>query len=613
MRKLFVKFFGVAVLVLTSVSPGVVQSLPLPPAKIAPAIWLATQADKTSDVVIAFVGYPDLSTASRLNTKIERTRFVFAVLSAQAERSQHAFWQRLQQDGKTFTVLWLTNSIWVRQATRADVLRWAARSEVRSIEPNRSSRLSPPLPVTNAPRVRTKADSIEWGVQRVNAPALWALGYRGQGIVLASSDTGVLWDHAALKTHYRGWDGVNASHDYNWFDPIAQVPVPLDDYGHGTHTVGTMVGNDGGANQIGVAPDAQWIGCRNMNSGVGSVASYIACFQFLLAPTTVAGLNPDPDKSADISSNSWGCDVPSGELGCDEPTALVTATQSLRMAGIMVVASAGNEGQHGCSTVQSAPGALSQSFTVGASDIQDNMAGFSSRGPSRLTGQLKPDLVAPGSNVRSAGIFSATTYVNNSGTSMAAPHVAGVVALLWSAAPGLRGRVDETEAILRRTARPLATTETCGGLAASAIPNNTSGYGLIDAHAAYSEALRGRLAIAAPLTLTVGASMPLAVTWANDMAISRTNVSLTVTLPASFVVEPISGGASVTGTQVVLTAGAVLSNTSVSVSVRMTATVQGSWPITVGVESGDGAIPLTQSVPLAVDLSSRVLLPLVMR
>ncbi len=115
----------------------------------------------------------------------------------------------------------------------------------------------------------------------MHAPDLWALGYTGQNIVVGNADTGIRWTHNALKTHYRGWNGTSADHDYNWWDAIHSgggscTPnhvEPCDDNGHGTHTTGTAIGDDGAGNQIGVAPGARWIGCRNMDQGNGTPAT----------------------------------------------------------------------------------------------------------------------------------------------------------------------------------------------------------------------------------------------------------------------------------------------------------------------------------------------------
>ncbi len=147
------------------------------------------------------------------------------------------------------------------------------------------------------------------------------MGYSGQGVVVGGQDTGYDWDHPALVGAYRGWDGSTVSHDYHWHDAIHgndphtspgnpcgyDLPEPCDDRGHGTHTMGTVLGDDGGRNQIGVAPGAQWIGCRNMDRGYGQPATYLECFEFFLAPYPVGGRlhRAIPDLAPDVTNNSW--------------------------------------------------------------------------------------------------------------------------------------------------------------------------------------------------------------------------------------------------------------------------------------------------------------------
>ena len=194
-----------------------------------------------------------------------------------------------------------------------------------------------------------------------------------------------------MKPHYRGWNGTTANHDFNWHDSIhsgsggvcgLNSPVPCDDTFHGTHTMGTAVGLDsdnGGVNQIGMAPGAKWIGCRNMDQGAGTPATYIECFEFLLAPYPVGG-NPgqgNPALAPDVTVNSWGC--PPSE-GCS-PNSLLAAVQAQRAAGIVTEMSAGNSGS-GCSTVTDPAAIYDESFTTGALTTgTDTLAGFSSRGP----------------------------------------------------------------------------------------------------------------------------------------------------------------------------------------------------------------------------------------
>jgi serine protease AprX len=412
----------------------------------------------------------------------------------QAERSQAGVRAQLDADGIAWRSFWLGNSIAATvSAQRLSML--AARSDVRHIHADRLLGLVAPVPDTNAPGVPAAPQAVEWGVARIRAPEVWAAGITGQGAVVAGQDTGVRWDHQSLRDTYRGWDGANASHDYNWHDAIHELigsgsnpcgldsPVPCDDNNHGTHTVGTIVGDDGGSNQIGVAPGARWIACRNMEAGDGRPSTYTECFQWFLAPTDGAGNNPMPALAPDVINNSWGC--PPAEL-CDPPTLLETVVSQVRAAGIVVVASAGNSGS-GCGSITAPPAMYGSAFTVGSSTSAEVMSGFSSRGPvpGGAAGMIKPDVTAPGSSVRSATRTSASSYSSFSGTSMAGPHVAGAVALLIATDRNLRGDVDRIEQILSSTAVPLTLSQTCGAIAPETYPNYVAGHGRIDAWAAF--------------------------------------------------------------------------------------------------------------------------------
>ncbi len=220
---------------------------------------------------------------------------------------------------------------------------------------------------------------VEWNIAAVGAPQVWAAGDTGAGIVVAGADTGVDWTHPALQSKYRGWADGKASHDYNWFDPWDGTAAPWDDNGHGTYTIGLAVGGDGADNQIGMAPGAQWIACRNMRYGVGNPGAYISCMEFFLAPFPHGGdpfRDGRPDLAPDVINNSWGC--PPKE-GCRADT-LSIALQNLKAAGIMMVAAAGNDGP-ACSTATDPPANSGAVFTVGASDQKNALAFFSSRGP----------------------------------------------------------------------------------------------------------------------------------------------------------------------------------------------------------------------------------------
>jgi serine protease AprX len=409
-------------------------------------------------------------------------RAVYDALRKRARSSQAEVRDELTTAGIPFRALYIVNGLAVRGnlalahrlAGHGEVVRIIGDPVVRGIDVD----LLAPAPA--APTV-----GPEWGVTKIEADKVWTLDNKhGEGIVVASADTGVLWTHPAIKGKYRGWNGATANHNFNWFDAIQNLSAPADPHSHGTHTTGTMVGDGGSGNQIGVAPGARWIACRNMDSGGnGQPSTYIACNQFFLAPYPLGGdpeQDGDPSKSPDIINNSWTC--PPSE-GCDTGT-LQASFAALRAAGILAVAAAGNSGSS-CSSVLDPPAIYDESFVVGATDVSNFLASFSSRGPVTIDGsnRLRPDVAAPGVDVRSS--VPATGYANFSGTSMASPHTAGAAALLWSAKPQVRGHIGITRCLISKSSRPivqLSFSQTCGGTGQSDRPNNLFGYGLIDAY-----------------------------------------------------------------------------------------------------------------------------------
>ena len=424
----------------------------------------------------------DLGPVAALRTKQERGQAVFDLLTEVASQTQAPLITELEARDLEYRSFWIANMIWVRGDLDA-VESFAARADVRRLDANPAVRRDLPISVVET-GVPLAPAAIEWGIQQVRADQVWALGYDGSGIVVAGQDTGYEWDHPALINQYRGWNGSTAIHDYNWRDAIhsgggdcgADSPEPCDDIDHGTLTMGTMVGDDGGSNQIGMAPGAEWIGCRNMDEGDGSPATYSECFQFFLAPTDIAGNNPDVSKAPHVINNSWTC--PPSE-GCSIET-LETIVENTRAAGIVVVAVATNQGD-GCSTIDQSPATYASVLTIGATDDQDDIWEFSSRGPVTVdgSGRIKPDATAPGVSIRSS--VRGGGYGSISGTSIAGPHVAGLVALLLDARPDLIGQVDEVEAIVKLSAVPLTSTQNCGGISGSDIPNPVYGYGRVDA------------------------------------------------------------------------------------------------------------------------------------
>lgn len=427
--------------------------------------------------------------AADVDYKLRRRALVDALRArAQTEQADLVAW--LEARGIEYRAYWISNLVWAR-VSQAELAALAARGDIAKIAANPEIALQLP-PSQTAASVSAMPAAIEWGVSKIRAPDVWAAGFTGQGVVIGGQDTGYQWDHPALKAQYRGWNNGSANHDYNWHDAIhagAQAnscgfdrPAPCDDHGHGTHTAGTFAGDDGGANQIGVAPGARWIGCRNMAAGNGTPARYIECMQWFLAPTDLAGNNPNPDLAPDLISNSWGCDA---SEGCTVGNELAGAVDTLVDAGIFFVAAAGNDGS-GCSSIFDAPATYDASFVVGSTTSSDSLSGFSSRGPVPGSALIRPDVVAPGSSVRSS--VPANGYGSMSGTSMATPHVAGAAALLMSVNPALKGHPDQVATLLRTTAATAGITDpinqACGGTPRTQWPNHMLGHGRIDVYAA---------------------------------------------------------------------------------------------------------------------------------
>lgn len=467
-------------------------------ADVAPQVRAALSAQGSADVLLVFPDQmaPSLAPLAPSADFRVRRRMLVSALRSRAGSEQVAVRAWLDAQGIEHQDFWIANLIEARIPAMA-LSALAARADIARIDPNQLIRIDLPQPVSTTMAAPT-ASGIAWGVGKIHAPQVWALGDTGQGVVIGGEDTGYQWDHQALKPHYRGWNGTSANHNYNWHDAIHDStdsnpcgndsPVPCDDQSHGTHTMGTMTGDDGAGNQTGVAPGAKWIGCRNMDEGTGTPARYIECMQWMLAPTDSSGNNPNSDLAPDVVSNSWYCAV---SEGCTTGGEIETAVDNLVTAGIFYVAAAGNNGSAGCTSIAGPPAIYDASFVVGATGNTDALAGFSSRGPVSGDTKIRPDVVAPGVSVYSS--IPTNGYGYMSGTSMATPHVAGAAALLMSAFPSLKGKPAEVASILRATAVRQGVTdsvsESCGGIASSIWPNYALGYGRVDAFAAYSDVI----------------------------------------------------------------------------------------------------------------------------
>lgn len=454
------------------------------------SLTAGAQAIPATDILVFLKSEVRLQPYFMLAQKQARHARLYQDLVKNAKQSQAPLLQMIQSKGFKTKSYYITNMIFVENATQELMKQLQQRSEVRKVSLNQPFQVKM-LPKSNAGIFQN--EGIEPGIVAIGADQVWNMNIKGQNIVIAGQDTGVQWDHPALIRQYRGTTARGVNHDYNWHDAIHKkenrlprgnrcgydVKVPCDDQGHGTHTMGTMVGDDGANNKIGVAPGAKWMACRNMDAGVGTPASYIECFEYFFAPYPY-GADPltagKTSMAPHVINNSWGCPTSEGCQG-DE---FLPVLEKLYTAGVMVVASAGNEGP-GCGTINAPPAThTTLTLSVGAASASNGgIANFSSRGPSKFDGGIGPDIVAPGVGVRSS--VPGNRYEGGwSGTSMAGPHVAGMVALIWSAKPALIGQIDQTTKLILATATPKQATQTCGGVSGAQIPNQVYGYGMVN-------------------------------------------------------------------------------------------------------------------------------------
>ena len=338
---------------------------------------------------------------------------------------------------------WVFNGLSLK-ATAEVVAELRARPDVLSVTADQAITGQPAAASTPA----------EPGVSLVGAPTLWARGLRGQKIVVATMDSGVDAGHPELGGRWRG--GANS-----WFDPNGQHPTPFDPSGHGTWTTGVMVGGSASGTAIGIAPDATWIGVKIFDDqGVARLSRIHQGFQWLLDPDG----NPATFDAPHVVNNSWSL----GATGCN--LEFQNDLRSLRAAGILPVFAAGNSGPFASSSVS--PANNPEAFAVGATTAADAISLQSSRGPSACgePATTYPDLVAPGVHVRTTDLFGLYTYAT--GTSIAAPAVTGVAALILGAYPELEA--NELELALRHAVD-----------LGAAGPDNTFGHGRLDAVAAF--------------------------------------------------------------------------------------------------------------------------------
>lgn len=389
--------------------------------------------------------------------KKSRRHHLIKALREKAAATQKPLFGLMRRSGaKRLRQLWLVNGI-ALTAKKSLIDRLAQHPAVEGIRTD--------LVVSAPPSPGVNAALAEWNIEATGAPELWALGFTGQGTVVANMDTGVDLNHPDLMDRWRG--GTNS-----WYDPNGEHPaLPYDHDGHGTQTMGLMVGGDAGGSAIGMAPGSRWIAVKIFNDRDEASLSVIHLgYQWLLDPDG----DPFTDDAPDIVNNSWG--VLDAQGTCTEE--FRPDIQTLKAVEVAVVFSAGNDGPNPSSS--SSPANYPESFSVGATDFLDNIANFSSRGPSACGNEIFPTVAAPGVSVRTSdlttpfGVPNPNPYTSASGTSFAAPHVSGAMALLLSAAPA--ATVAEVENALKLSAWDL-------GLVG---PDNDYGYGFLNVRQALS-------------------------------------------------------------------------------------------------------------------------------
>ncbi|MGW6206701.1 S8 family serine peptidase [Streptomyces sp. NPDC055089] len=486
-----------AAALLTAPLPAVAADAATAPSpKVDSALLNAVDDGGTSSFFVVLKDQADLSAAKKKKSHSAKAKSAYGELRAHAKTSQTSLNTFLDKKKVGHEDYWIANAIKVTGDQKL-VDELAKRSDVASIVKERHYKLddieTSDAKVTKALPASGKTDSAvggddapEWGIADINADDVWnQYEARGEGIVIANVDSGVQYDHPDLVQQYRGNNGDGSfTHDYNWYDPTGACPdsaVPCDNNGHGTHTMGTMVGKKG----IGVAPNAKWIAAKGCEAEQCTDSYLLEAGQWILAPTDHNGQNPRPDLAPNIVNNSWGG---------DSNTFYQDIVEAWNSAGIFEAFAAGNDGDGATCSTTHPPGAQVSSYGVGAYDVNGKIASFSGFGPSLVDDSMKPNISAPGVNIGST--WPGSSYNTINGTSMATPHVAGAVALLWSAAPSLIGNIDETRKLLNEGARDVDDTH-CGG---TADMNNVWGQGKLDILASVNKAPHTAVTVSGKVT-----------------------------------------------------------------------------------------------------------------
>ena len=412
---------------------------------------IVTMRDRTSEILNRFAG-------TVFNSRNERLSFVTDLLqrfSMDSQRPLLTFLTQLVGPGNLDSA-WITNQVIFRNCSEENSAQVSIFPGVENVTEDRQYPLDPVILAAEEGSGTTNGSNggkAQWGVERIQAPQVWAQGLVGSGIVVANIDTGVLGTHEILRDNYR--------RKYGWYDPANKTTTPSDNDGHGTHTMGTLAGKSG----FGVAPNSTWIACKACPDSSCSLSLLIQCTQWMLCPTDTNGNNQDCSKAPHVVSNSW--------VGGND--SFIALTMAMNAAGIVSLYAVGNTGPK-CDTAVT-PAKYENVIAVGSTTINNTIATSSSIGSRNSS---KPDVSAPGVNILSAFNRADSSYASLSGTSMACPHAAGLVALMLQKNPNLS--TEQVKNILRGGTVPVDTSQRmeCGVDTGRTRPNSYAGFGLIN-------------------------------------------------------------------------------------------------------------------------------------
>ena len=439
--------------------------------KVESKVLETISTEGASDYVVEMKEKADLSKAYNIKDWSERGWYVYNTLREIAARTQKPVLEVLEKQGVKYDSFYAGNEIAVYGSGINVLSEIAALSGVEHIRFPRTAYIEPGFAsLKEATVLQSSVNALDWGITDTNADDFWStFGMQGDGLVVANIDTGVQWDHPALDQAFKcGTDPSNAA---CWADPANVCGgSACDNNGHGTHTMGTMVGDDDPTltYQVGMAPNAQWIACKGCETNSCSDTSLNACADWILAP---AG---SPDNRPHVVNNSWG--------GGGGDAWYLPKVNAWRAAAIFPAFSAGNSGPT-CGSIGS-PSDYQESFSTANHTSTRTISSSSSRGPSTYGDDpyTKPNISAPGTSICSS-IPGSSWSCGYSGTSMAAPHVAGAVALLWSCNASLIGDMTATFEVLQDTADPSNDGGNCGA-PTDGEGNFTYGYGYLNVLAA---------------------------------------------------------------------------------------------------------------------------------